>query len=372
MGKQVVVIICLALCCLLLVFSSEAAQAARQGLTLWGEKVLPALFPFFVLTGLLQSAGAFRALARLRPRLPFKIPAAALSALLISCVAGAPAGARTCGQMLEEGSLTPPQAQRYTAIFNLASPMFVTGALAAGILDDAASALPILLGHIGSAVILLVVTSLFRPLPQAAILRTAKGKHAPFSLGAELTGSIGKSVEAMLRIGGTIVMFIILVHMLDATGIMGIICAPFAPLLTKAGLDGNLARALVTGFFEMTNGCNEVARLALPAQLKAALCSALITSGGLCILLQSMMFLRVQALRYLALKQTQALLAGVATFLLYPLFGNSNAQAAVLWNEGLFLKNASPALALLGIFAFLCCLLWLAYGAIRRASSKRI
>lgn len=370
MGKQIVVILCLALCCLLLVFSAQAAQAAREGLALWGEKVLPALFPFFVITGLLESAGAFRVLARLRPRLPFNIPAAALPALLISSVAGAPAGARICGQMLQEGSLTPPQAQRYAALFNLASPMFVTGALAVGILGDQNSALPILLGQIGSAVVMLMATSLIQPLRQAATARPGIAPHAPFSLGAELTRSIGKSVEAMLRIGGTIVMFIILVHMVDATGLMDMLCAPFVPLLVRANLDGGLARALVAGFFEMTNGCNEVAGLALPAQLKAALCSAQITSGGLCILMQSMMFLRVRALPYLALKQTQALLAGIATFVLYPLFGE--AQAWVLWDESLLLQNASPALALLGICAFLCCLLWLIYGAIQRTLSRKI
>ena len=62
-----------------LLFCSQTAQAAaREGLSLWWEAVLPTLFPFYVGTGLLLSGGGFEALGRLCSRLPFfrKLPSA--------------------------------------------------------------------------------------------------------------------------------------------------------------------------------------------------------------------------------------------------------------------------------------------------------
>lgn len=357
MIKRFTVILCLMGCLLLLLFSVPAMEAAREGLRLWYETLLPALFPFFVLSGLLQRTGLLAMVSRWRLRLPCRIPASAVPVFLISSLSGAPTGARICGLMLDQGALSREEAQRFAAIFNLASPMFLTGALANNMLGSPDAALPLLLGSLASALIVCPLLCGLRPLPSSKRQKAAAGRP-PFSLALELTGALWDGVTAMLRIGGTVVLFVVLVHLMDATGLMGLICRPFAGLLARFHLDPQLMRAAITGTLEMTNGCRELSQLALPLRLRAALCSGTVAAGGLCVLMQSMAFLELKPLEYLTVKQFQSLIAGGVTYLLFPLFCPSAADASLQWNETLFQRNATAGLAIVAACLFAMFVTW--------------
>lgn len=53
------------LCLFLLRFPAQAGALAANGLTLWFSKMIPALFPFMILSGLFLSTGFSNLLARL-------------------------------------------------------------------------------------------------------------------------------------------------------------------------------------------------------------------------------------------------------------------------------------------------------------------
>lgn len=53
------------LCLLLLRFPAQAGALAANGLTLWFSKMIPALFPFMILSGFFLSTGFSNLLARL-------------------------------------------------------------------------------------------------------------------------------------------------------------------------------------------------------------------------------------------------------------------------------------------------------------------
>ena len=53
------------LCLFLLRFPAQAGALASNGLTLWFSKMIPALFPFMILSGLFLSTGFSNLLARL-------------------------------------------------------------------------------------------------------------------------------------------------------------------------------------------------------------------------------------------------------------------------------------------------------------------
>ena len=67
----------LAVMAVVLARSEETAQAVRDGLALCAQSVVPALFPFFVLSGLFISMGCAGVLAPALGRLPGVSPAGA-------------------------------------------------------------------------------------------------------------------------------------------------------------------------------------------------------------------------------------------------------------------------------------------------------
>ncbi|MBQ9460228.1 MAG: sporulation protein, partial [Oscillospiraceae bacterium] len=99
----------------LLLFPVEAADAARQGLALCLQSVLPSLFPFFVLSSLLVSCGAGDACARafgpaMRPL--FGMGGSGALALAMGLAGGYPVGARTAAELYRDGALSRSEAER--------------------------------------------------------------------------------------------------------------------------------------------------------------------------------------------------------------------------------------------------------------------
>ena len=86
----------------LLVSSAAAGEAVRRGLSLCARSVVPALFPFFVVSGLFTSLGFAEGMGRrLTPAaaLLFRVSGAGASAFFLGLLGGYPVGGRTVGQL---------------------------------------------------------------------------------------------------------------------------------------------------------------------------------------------------------------------------------------------------------------------------------
>ena len=94
---------------LLLWRSAVAAEAVRRGLTLCARSVIPALFPYFVVSGLFISLGFADGVGRrLEPltRRLFGVGGAGASAFFLGLLGGYPVGGRTVGQLYRAGRLS--------------------------------------------------------------------------------------------------------------------------------------------------------------------------------------------------------------------------------------------------------------------------
>jgi len=128
---------CALLCASLLVCSGAAVAGMRAGLTLCGDVVIPALFPFLLLPSLLTRSGAAEALARPlgRPaRFLFRLPGAGLAALLLALTGGYPIGGRAVRSFMERGDLTKEQAGRALLFCVCGGPAFQIVAVGGGML----------------------------------------------------------------------------------------------------------------------------------------------------------------------------------------------------------------------------------------------
>lgn len=121
----------LAVMAVVLARSEETAQAVRDGLALCAQSVVPALFPFFVLSGLFISMGCAGVLAPALGRLPGVSPAGA-SAFLLGAVGGYPVGARTVGQLRAAGLCGREEGECLLTCCNNAGPAFIFGVAGLG------------------------------------------------------------------------------------------------------------------------------------------------------------------------------------------------------------------------------------------------
>ena len=116
---------CLAALGLLLARSAEAAQAVRDGLALCTGSVIPALFPFLAVSGLLTAldAGASPALGPLARLLGCS--RAGARAFLLGLTGSYPVGARTVAQLYRRGGISRREACRLLLFSNNCGPAFI-------------------------------------------------------------------------------------------------------------------------------------------------------------------------------------------------------------------------------------------------------
>lgn len=303
-----------ALCVLLLVFARQALVSASEALTLFSTRVLPALFPFYVLCSMLFRLGAFG-------RLQALCRGTFLPCFLTGAVAGNPNGARMCVLL---------HAEEYAAIVNLCSPAFLFSVVAVNLCGNAALFWPLAIAHYGSALLLWPVCRiLFADASHTEAAAAAPKERARM---ADLFADVGSGMLAMLNIGGCIVFFYVLSSVLLPA------CIPDRfPVLS----------AMLVGLAEMTAGAARLAALSLPAPVQAGLLAFTVTFGGLAVFAQTMV---VAPLRrpgvYLLQKGMQGCLAGILAYLLAPLFPASLAPA---WSDGAetYAQNALVGLSFL-------------------------
>ena len=118
------------LCLIFMIFHADlVTKGAASGLLLWYSSVVPALFPFMVLSSVLSASGGVQAL--MRP-FPVVFRFAGLSAdgwyvLLTGLLCGCPMGAKTCADLYAKGQISSGEAKFLFALCNHPSPMFLAG-----------------------------------------------------------------------------------------------------------------------------------------------------------------------------------------------------------------------------------------------------
>ena len=347
-------VLLLFLLCLLLTAPARYAEACIQGMALWAKAVLPALFPFLILTGLLTKLGAAQKLAdRLSP-LTEKIglPGSAAYCLLVSLLSGYPVGSRTVADLYKGGAITREQAKRMSVLCSTSGPMFLVGSVGGAMFGSAAAGAVLLAAHL-LAVIGVYLALYFAnrrkkgnihagqkaPAPHAGLkktmpphtLRVQNKTAAPQTTAtpasenkrnktaaphADTDGILAASVQSgvltVLCVGGFIAFFSVLMQALSDLHISAPLEFLFSFPLSAAGSEG-AAAGLTAGLLEATQGCASIAASGAPLALP--LCAFLVTFGGGSILAQQLAFLTgagVKAGPFIGIK----ILQGIAAFLL--------------------------------------------------------
>lgn len=348
MRKRVVFLICAALCALLIIFNREAAEAAREGFTLWQNVLLPSLLPFFVCARIMQSSGAVQ-------------PTDPVALFALSFLSGAPSGARLCAAF--EPSKRSPHGPTYVAAsLNTLSPVFVCGTYAAVMLGAPALSIPLIAGQLISALVFFGLAMHFGALDVK--------KHAafePIPLTKLFPTAITDAVGALIGICGTVVFFMVLETVMDTAGITRVLTWPARLIVDalggKSGANG--VEAGLSALIEIASGANELVGAGMHPRALVTVSAFAFTFGGLCVAVQSMLFMRIELGRYLLAKTAQASLSGLIAFLLFPLCTGGAVSAGASLDE--VLGNALAAVILFAVSLFSMGLVLLLCAVRRRA-----
>ena len=216
---------------LLLWRSAVAAEAVRRGLTLCARSVIPALFPYFVVSGLFISLGFADGVGRrLEPltRRLFGVGGAGASAFFLGLLGGYPVGGRTVGQLYRAGRLSKGEAERLLAFCNNAGPSFILGVVGVGCFGSLRTGIYLYLVHAFSAVL---VGILFRK--KAPVSGQKVRYSVAFEPIAAFVRAVGEAAEGMVRLCGFVVFFLVILALItDLTGLNHPVLLGLAELTT--------------------------------------------------------------------------------------------------------------------------------------------
>lgn len=128
-----------AICLLLLNYPNAMATGISRGLSICSTVIIPTLYPFMLLAGLLASSPLCRHPGRFITgvtRRLFGLPGGCGPAILLSLVGGYPAGAIAIAQLRERGQITEEEMRRMTVFCVNGGPGFIVSTIGAGLLGS--------------------------------------------------------------------------------------------------------------------------------------------------------------------------------------------------------------------------------------------
>jgi len=352
---------------LLLVYPQESAEAARDGLRICFDLIIPSLFPFFVLSSLLVSLGFASLLGRCLKRWMwplFRLNAPCATALVLGALGGYPVGARITAQLYEARLCSRADALRLSAFSNNCGPAFLFSVAGWGIFSSKTIGFLLLGTHLAAA-LLIGILFRFYPLSEESLpdLPPLSSKK---SFTTVFPDCVKDSFSSTLNVCAFVILFSVILRLSACSGLLPWMATQLS-LLSPASFPPALCQSLIAGIFELSIAIYSLADLSsLPAALPLA--AFILGWGGFSVHCQALPFLNrcVDSFRpYFLGKFLQGVVAAILTALLAPLLLPATTPA-MLPLEGIFFY--SPALQLLHQ-EFLA--LWLLSGVYFLLSQKK-
>ena len=262
-----------------------------QGINIWATKILPALFPFFVFTKILSTTGTFDYIAlKLSPITKAIFNTSGLSSYVYICsiISGYPVGAKLVSELYNLNKINEIEAKKIISFTSTSGPLFIIGTVAIGMFNNQTLGYIVILSHIiGSIINGILYRNKYK------ITNTYTKSYHNKSINLE--DIITTSIQSILIIGAYISIFYMLISIIDYYGLF----MPIFNILNKiTNIDINLLKAILYGSIEITKGCLILSSINLPLYLQIIICTTIISFSGICIHLQSYIFLRQCNIKY--------------------------------------------------------------------------
>ena len=194
-----------------LLTDTSVRSSVTAALSLCARSVIPALFPFMVVSSLLISLGLGELLSAPLGGLMalYGIGGAGASALVLGLIGGYPTGGRTAAALYREGLVSRDEAERLLAFCNNANPAFLITVLGVGVFGSFRAGLWLWLIHIAAA----LLTGLLTARPRHGTPRSAPQNRPAFratGFASAFVSSVQGALGNILSVCAFVVVFSIL------------------------------------------------------------------------------------------------------------------------------------------------------------------
>lgn len=313
----------------LVIFSNSNLSAAKTGLSLWANSVVPSLFPFFIATELLSYTNVISMLGTrlnflMRPL--FNVPGEGSFPFIMGIISGYPTGAKIVSKFKNDGICTSTEAERLLAFTNNSGPLFIIGTVGISLFGSIEIGVLLLLTHILACI---TVGILFRfwkynkshTSSSKYVSKASSSSSANISsLGKILGASITSATRTVVLIGGFVVLFSVIISIVNSSGILDLLCKIINPFLKTLNIDSRFSSGIISGIIELTNGVSIISSISVKAiSINVIFCAFLLGFGGISVVLQVFSIVSEAGISikpYIFGKFLQGIFAALYTFLL--------------------------------------------------------
>ena len=276
-----------------ILLSPVSAEYIKSGISLCISTVIPAVFPFMIISSLITVSGSAADIGAFfhKPlRMLFGVSSAGSCAISLGLLCGYPVGALSAAEMLDRGDISKGEIEYLLTFINLPSAPFVIGAVGASMLSSTKMGIAIYISVVLSAAIVGVI---LRPFNKSQKIPKEKicVNHTPMPISYVITDSISKAAKNMLGVCACVITF---------SALSGTLCS-LLPI-------PDIAKAVISGFFEVSSGTRSASITACAPILCASVCAW----SGLSVHFQIISACRGRGISFMPFfisKATQAILA---------------------------------------------------------------
>ncbi len=277
----------------LIFFSKSNLYAAKSGLALWANSVIPSLFCFFVATDLLSHTFVVTLLGKflnkiMRPL--FNVPGEGAFALVMGIISGYPTGAKIICDFRKDGLCTKEEGERLLAFTNNSGPLFIIGTVGTSLFCDTRTGFLLLITHVLACITVGIIFRFWKKNSTPSIISYNRNKISSnnetlsiSNFGEILGKSILTSINTLLLIGGFIVFFSVVISIIKSSNFIRIL----SPICNSLNINFEFVNSTILGIIEITNGIQMISKIpSYSLSINIIICSFLLGFGGISVLFQ--------------------------------------------------------------------------------------
>lgn len=311
---------------------SLSLSSAASGLSIWFNIVIPSLLPFLIISEILIRLGFVDFIGKLLGPLMgplFNLPGEGAFPISMAVISGYPVGAKLTSRLREERLISKIEANRLIAFTSTSGPLFMLGAVSIGMLQNPKIAPLILIPHYLSAILLGFIFSFYHSKNNRFMLTNNKGifqeiksayiiwLNTKKSIGSLITKSIKESMDTIILIGGLVIFYSVLVEIVFNMNFFKSFLYYISNIIS---VDTQIIKAVISGFFEVTVGCKNIAAANMDLINKIIIINFLIGWSGLSVHSQALSFINntdINGKIYIISKFFHGILSALFSYLIY-------------------------------------------------------
>lgn len=311
----------------LVLFSNTNLSAAKSGLVLWANSIVPSLFPFFVATELLSHTNFTYYLGKVLNRFMkpfFNIRGEGCFALIMGFISGYPIGAKIATNFRNNNICSKEECERLLSFTNNSGPLFIIGTVGITMFGNSTIGILLLITHLLASITVGFIFRFWKYNSKSTISKNnsytnLKDDISLSNLGGIVGTSIVSSINTILLIGGFVVLFSVIISILQTSNLLDILENLIKPLFNLLHIPNEFCSGFISGILELTNGLNIICNIHIKKlSINIIIASFILGLGGISVLLQVWSIIAKTDLSikpYIIGKLLQACLSAFYTFL---------------------------------------------------------